>query len=119
MPVTYLTPVYDDAGNGIDAVAETAMQEIVVPETRVPRQHVVAHLFQSMIDDGFDPRDPLNYIDRMERDHALPGMPTEAEWEHGKFSLGEIASRKWLAIEFLALALRGLAARVAELERPA
>lgn len=106
--IKYLEPVFDKDGNGVDAIEIAATEEIVTPEVSAERQHVVAHLFQTMIDEGFDPRDPLSYLDRMERDQALPGMPTEGEWEHSKYSLGELASRKWLAMEFLALAFRGL-----------
>jgi hypothetical protein len=100
-------------------------ERVTIPGKTIIREHKVARLFQAMLDEGFDPRDPTNYLDRMERDHALPGMPTQDNWEHGALSLGEMASRKWLAMECLAVAFRGLkqqhdelAARVAALESP-
>ncbi|RWE44521.1 MAG: hypothetical protein EOS78_02865 [Mesorhizobium sp.] len=36
-------------------------------------------------------------------DEALPGMPTQADWLHNGMSMGEMFSRKWLALEMLAV----------------
>jgi hypothetical protein len=67
-----------------------------------------------MLDAGFDPRDPDNYIARMLNDEALPGMPTISEWN--KLSLDEMQNRLWLSIELLASALVGSHKRLAALE---
>jgi lysophospholipase L1-like esterase len=120
-------PIYDAAGNGLDAVPEAVVEEIIIPavdeliapERRVPRKHRTAHLFKAMIDEGFDPRDPAAYIAKLKRDQALPGMPTQADWTHGAHSLAEIHNRLWLATEMLALVVVSLTERVAKLEGPA
>jgi hypothetical protein len=110
-------PVYDAAGNGIDAVQEPVFEnEIVHPEHVIPRRHEVAHLFKTMIDEGFDPRDPIQYIARLKREQALPGMPTQQDWQHGALSTGAIQSRLWLATEMLALVVISLHERVERLE---
>jgi hypothetical protein len=115
--VVEYVPVYDEDGlTGVDMVTLKVEEEIVHPEVVAERRHEVARLFQAMVDEGFDPRDPLNYIARLRADKALPGMPTEATWQHNTLSSGEILSRMWLAMEFLALAFIGLEARVASIE---
>jgi len=103
MQVVDFDPVWDEHGNGIDAIAVPVTQEIVTPEQIIKRTHRTARLFKGMIDDGFDPRDPEQYFARMMADEALPGMPTKATWEHNSLSIGEIAGRKWLAMEMLAI----------------
>lgn len=113
-----LTPIFDENGNGIGAREEHLMEEVVlVPAAVEPRQHFAARLFKDMIDTGFDPRDPVQYMAKVAADRALPGMPTEAEWEHGKFSLGEIHTRSVLAMEIMAQAMGGVLKRVEALER--
>lgn len=97
------TPVYDEDGNGIDAVSTPAVEVIEVPEEVVPRVHRTARVFQAMLDSGFDPRDPEQYFAKMRSDEALPGMPNQQDWEHGSLSMGEQFSRKWLAMEMLAI----------------
>ena len=80
--------------------------------------HPAAHKFAAMLDEGFDPRDPANYIARAERDEALPGMPTLDEWKHGEISTGEMISRLWLAVEMLATAWVGAYKRGSDEARP-
>lgn len=69
-------------------------------------RHTLAHEFVAMLE-SFDPRDPDQYIARMLRDEALPGMPTPVEWKHSAMSLGELHNRLWLAVELLASAFAG------------
>jgi hypothetical protein len=69
-------------------------------------RHTLAHKFVAMLE-SFDPRDPDQYIARMLRDEALPGMPTPTEWKHSAMSLGELHNRLWLAVELLASAFAG------------
>lgn len=97
-------PVHDEHGNGVDAVLEPVYEEKVTPARVVKRRHEVAHLFAAMLKEGFDPRDPRQYLAKLKADEALPGMPTQATWKHNKLSTGEIMSRKWLAMELLAAA---------------
>ena len=50
-----------------------------------------------------DPRDPEQYFAKMQADEALPGMPTQADWQHNALGMGDIITRKWLAMEMLAI----------------
>jgi hypothetical protein len=70
-------------------------------------KHAAAHVFTKLLESGFDPRSPRSYIERALQDEALPGMPTSADWEHGKLSTGEMLTRLWLAVEILAVAWMG------------
>ena len=83
----------------------------------IPRRHYAAHLLKKMIDSGFDPKDPAQYLAKMRERKTLPGMPNEAEWERAKFSIGELHTRSVLAMEILALAFEGLHQRVDALEK--
>jgi hypothetical protein len=116
-PKTVLTPVYAEDGNDIiGTVEEPATELVTIPEKVIPRQHGPARLFKRMIDDGFDPRQPAQYIAKMKADGALPGMPNVATWRQNELSQGEMFCRLWLATEMLALAFASLTARVEALE---
>lgn len=126
-PVMDRIPVFDEDGNGIDMIEEPAVEELIVPERRIKQQHRTAHLFKAMLDEGFDPRDPAQYLARLRRDRALPGMPTEAEFadrqaramdgeKSQKLSVSEKFERMWLAVELLALSFDTLHQRVEKLE---
>jgi hypothetical protein len=106
-PVTMATGVWDEDGNGVGAIEVPLFDEVevpanITPEVIIPRDHAVARIFKDMIDDGFDPRDPVKYIARLRSDQALPGMPTRDTWEHNAIGQGELFSRLWLALEMLA-----------------
>jgi hypothetical protein len=89
----------------------------VVGHKEVVRKHAVAEMFSEMLKQGFDPRDPKQYFEKMLADRALPGMPTEAEWkERGAPSVGEIHSRMWLAMEMVAVVCLNQEKRIAALE---
>lgn len=79
-------------------------------------RHNLAHRFVEMLAD-FDPRDPDQYVARMLRDEALPGMPTPKDWQHGQASVGEMNNRLWLAVELLASAFAGACKRIEALEK--
>lgn len=98
-----LEPVWDEAGNGVDAQETQRTEEIVTPAKTIQRVHGTARVFKTMIDSGFDPRDPEQYFARMQADEALPGMPTQAGWIHNGMGMGELFSRKWLAMEMQAI----------------
>jgi hypothetical protein len=66
--------------------------------------HKPAHDFVELLANGVDPRDPDKYVAAMQAAQALPGMPTMDEWQHGKYSTGEMISKLWLAVEMLAVA---------------
>lgn len=78
--------------------------------------HESALILKQMVDAGFDPRSCDQYLDKMIKDRALPGMPTEAEWVHNSLSVGSLTNRKWLAMELMALALKDLSDRLKILE---
>lgn len=100
---TDFVPIYDEHGNGIDALEEPAFDTIVRPAKEIVRIHGTARIFQAMLDSGFDPRDPEQYFAKMRADEALPGMPNQQDWTHNGLSIGEQHSRKWLAMEMLAI----------------
>ena len=115
-PLVWADPIYDVAGNIVDVVETPIFDEVVTPDQVIPREHELAHRFKAMIAEGFDPRDPADYVARLRADGALPGMPTMAEWKHGGLSSGELFSRLWLATEMLAIVVINLHERVAALE---
>lgn len=102
-PQIELEPVWDEDGNGVDAIEHLVTEEIIVPAETIHRIHGTARVFKAMCDAGFDPRDPEQYFSKMQADEALPGMPTQADWEQNGLSMGEMFSRKWLAMEMLAI----------------
>jgi Collagen triple helix repeat (20 copies) len=79
-------------------------------------KHKLAHRFVDMLKD-FDPRNPQQYVERMLRDEALPGMPTTKDWKHNALSVGEMHNRLWLAVELLATAFAGAMQRIETLEQ--
>lgn len=84
-------------------------------------RHDIAHEFAGMVEAGFDPRDPAQFIDHMKRNRALPGMPSQATWRPADHSLDELQMRSWLSTELLASAFAGhvdqTERRLAALER--
>lgn len=115
-PAVELEPVWDEDGNGIDAVEQPLVEEIIEPAQTIERVHGTARVFKAMIESGFDPRDPEQYFAKMQADEALPGMPTQADWKHNKLSIGDQFSRKWLAMEMLAIVSAAMWARLKDME---
>jgi len=109
-------PVYDEKGNGLYAIEQPVFETVVMPARPIKRHHKIAHTFKAMIDDGFDPRDPDQYFAKMLADEALPGMPTRQNWEHNSECIGEMFSRKWLAIEMLAIVSAAMWAKMKDHE---
>ncbi len=116
LPLVWAEPVYDEVGNIVDAIETPIFDEVCVPEKVIPRVHGTARLFAQMLAEGFDPRDPVQYIAKLQADHALPGMPTRETWEHNALSSGELFNRLWLATEMLAILAMNLHSRVRALE---
>lgn len=115
------TPIFDERGNGIDALLEDQFDEVVIPEERIPetverREHYAARIFQGLLKEGLDPKNPESFVAKVAADKALPGMPRADEWEHAKFSLGEMQTRTVLATEIVVQAMAGLLRRVQALE---
>jgi hypothetical protein len=80
-------------------------------------RHEVLHRAE-LLDEGFDPRDPKQFVARMLKDEALPGMPSKRDWQQNEISTGEMISRLWLAVELLASAFAGAVARLEQVEKP-
>lgn len=115
-PLVWADPVYDEEGNIVDAVETRLFDEVVTPEQTFVRTHSTARLFASMLAEGFDPRDPAQYISKLKADEALPGMPTRSTWEHNSLSGGEMFNRLWLATEMLAIVVMNLHERLSAIE---
>lgn len=114
--------VWNEAGEGIGMIDAPLFEEVDVPEQvieperREKRQHKVAMIFNDMLNDGFDPRDPIKYIAKLKKDQALPGMPTRETWKHNEIGQGELFGRMWLALEMLAIVVLNHEERLAKLE---
>lgn len=79
-------------------------------------KHQLVRSFLDMIGDDFDPRDHRSYIDKMIRDRGLPGMPTQADWQHNTLSTGEMTNRLWLSAELQASAFKSHVDKTTEME---
>jgi hypothetical protein len=70
--------------------------------------------------DGYDPSSAESFVYEMEQREALPGYWSPSEWaaarEAGQPSLAERHERALLTMDLMALAIRDLTKRVAELE---
>ncbi len=109
-------PMRDGAGQPV-TIERPVMETRVTPAQTITRRHEIAHLFKRMLDDGFDPREPRQYIARLTADQALPGMPTVEAFTRGpKISLTEKFERLWLALEMLALVVISQEKRITVLE---
>lgn len=112
-------PVYDEKGNGIDAIERPVFEEKVTPEQRIKREHYAARIFKALVDGGLKPNDPKSVADYIIVHNALPGLPTEEEFaeRQGKISMGEMQTRSNLAMQILTQAFLNLSERVSALER--
>lgn len=117
VPVMDLVPVFDDKGNGIDAVEVPRVRRTVVPEKKVSRQNELAHEFKAMLDEGFDPRDPKAYFDKMLKDEALPGLKTKANWVPNGETNAKRTNRVVLALELQSAVVKTLYERLDALEK--
>lgn len=87
----------------------------VVSEAVTGGENITSKRHFRMLEEGFDPHDPENYIARLEADKALPALLTQEEWRArmiddgivDKVSHSEIAERTVLAMDYLACAWRG------------
>lgn len=111
-----LRPIYDEKGNGIDAVEEDVTEPVTVPEVRIARKHPAAEAFAELLDGGFDPTDPSAFIAKVRQRGTLPCLPNKADMEARKFSLGELDTRNRLASEIFVAAFEGAVKRIDDLE---
>lgn len=94
---------------------------VITPAEYRPREHKVVREFKAMVDSGFDPRDPRNFVNRMKADGAVPGLMTQAEWSariaaNDKPDMGYMTTRMMLAIDNLAVMCASLLERIEALE---
>jgi hypothetical protein len=99
-------PVLDDKGEqvGIEWVPQTVRK--VKPARTIKRRNELAHEFKAMLDQGFDPRDPKAYFDKMLADEALPGLKTKANWVPNQESNATRTNRIILALELQTAAFK-------------
>lgn len=107
---------------GKDGETTAAFERVEVEPSRIEtRSHPAARLFAAMVETGFDPRDPANFVARLRADRDVPGLMTEAEWQTmlargEKPDMGSALTRTFLALDNLAVAFAGLLDRVVALE---
>ena len=106
VPVMETVPVYDKDGNGIDAISERKITRRTIPARTIKRRNELAHEFKAMLDEGFDPRDPKAYFDKMLADEALPGLKTKANWVPNEESNAKRTNRIILALELQTAAFK-------------
>lgn len=116
--------VLDESGAVVGRVKAPVVNKKITPAKTIKRRNELAHEFKAMLDEGFDPRDPKAYFDRMLADEALPGLKTKANWVPNEESNAKRTNRIILALELQTAAFKtvyeqveALKAEVAELKK--
>ena len=109
-------PVLNDKGEQVDTEWVPQKVRKVTPAKTIKRQNELAHEFKAMLDEGFDPRDPKAYFDRMMADEALPGLKTKANWVPNEESNAKRTNRIILALELQTAVDKTLYERLEALE---
>lgn len=99
-------PVLNDKGEQVDTAWVPQTIRKVTPAKTIKRQNELAHEFKAMLDEGFDPRDPKAYFDKMLADEALPGLKTKANWVPNEESNAKRTNRIILALELQTAAFK-------------
>jgi len=105
-PAMETKPVLDDKGRVVGEVKVPKIKRTVIPARTIKRQNELAHEFKAMLDEGFDPRDPKAYFDKMLADEALPGLKTKANWVPNEESNAKRTNRIILALELQTATLK-------------
>jgi hypothetical protein len=116
VPVFDVKPVVDDKGAVVDTIKVPRVTKTVTPAKTIKRQNELAHEFKAMLDEGFDPRDPKAYFDKMLADEALPGLKTKANWVPNEESNAKRTNRIILALELQTAVVKTLYERLEALE---
>lgn len=119
VPVLEDHPVVDGKGAVVGTVQVQKKTKTVIPEKRSVRRNELAHEFKAMIDDGFDPRDPAQYFDKMLKDEALPGLKSKTNWVPNDESNARRTNRIVLALELQTAVVKTLYERIEALEAKA
>lgn len=106
VPVTDEKPVLNDSGEVVGTIKAPRVARTVTPGRTIKRQNELAHEFKAMLDEGFDPRDPKAYFDKMLADEALPGLKTKANWVPNEESNAKRTNRIILALELQTAAFK-------------
>lgn len=106
VPVLESKPVLDDNGQVVGEVKVPKVKRTVTPPQTIKRRNELAHEFKQMLDEGFDPRDPKKYFDKMLADEALPGLKTKANWVPNEESNAKRTNRIILALELQTAAFK-------------
>jgi hypothetical protein len=106
--LTVWAPVYDEHGNGIDAVEELVFEHR--PERVEFRPHHPARRFAET---RMDELDPDVYRAKWEKTGVLPGLPSPEQWAAGPHSLGDLVQRLWETVELQAVHIAQLSDRIA------
>ena len=99
-------PVLNDRGEQVDIAWVPQTVRKVTPAKTIKRRNELAHEFKAMLDEGFDPRDPKAYFDKMLADEALPGLKTKANWVPNEESNAKRTNRIILALELQTATLK-------------
>jgi hypothetical protein len=99
-------PVVNDKGEVVDTIKVPRITKTTTPGRTIKRQNELAHEFKAMLDEGFDPRDPKAYFDKMLADEALPGLKTKANWVPNEESNAKRTNRIILALELQTAAFK-------------
>jgi hypothetical protein len=111
-PVKVWTPIYDENGNGIDAIEETVTERRVRPARIEHRRHEPARRFVERMHE----LDPDVFTAKWKATGALPGMPTPAEFAVHPSSTGDMIQRLWEVCELQAVHIAKLSERIKALE---
>jgi hypothetical protein len=109
-------PVLNDKGEQVDTAWVPQTVRKVTPAKTIKRRNELAHEFKAMLDEGFDPRDPKAYFDKMLADEALPGLKTKANWVPNEESNAKRTNRIILALELQTAVVKTLYERLEALE---
>lgn len=109
--------VLDENGAVVGRVKAPVVNKKVTPAKTIKRQNELAHEFKAMLDEGFDPRDPKAYFDKMLADEALPGLKTKANWVPNEESNAKRTNRIILALELQTAVVKTLYERLEALEK--
>jgi hypothetical protein len=99
-------PVVDQDGNLVGTKEQERKVKMTSPAKTIKRRNELAHEFKAMLDEGFDPRDPKKYFDKMLADEALPGLKTKANWVPNEESNSKRTNRVILALELQTAAFK-------------
>ena len=133
IPATYQAvfeekPVLDADGKPTGKTIPQIVDMVETSPARTEKRiHRTAKRHFDMAAEGFDPKDPKKFVDRLRADKAVPGLLTVAEWQSRMFpadpnqpidkvSVAERTERTMLALDYTAVALAAAMDKIEALE---